>query len=85
METTKDVEMMCKVVNGCDAGVSPIPEEGLWIKSKNIEDISGLSHGIGWCAPMQGACKLTLNVKKGIIQEALVETIGCSGMTHSAA
>ncbi len=85
METTKDVEMMCKVVNGCDAGVSPIPEEGLWIKSKNIEDISGLSHGIGWCAPQQGACKLTLNVKKGIIQEALVETIGCSGMTHSAA
>ena len=33
----------------------------------------------------QGACKLTLNVKDGIIQEALVETIGCSGMTHSAA
>jgi len=25
------------------------------------------------------------NVKEGIIQEALVETIGCSGMTHSAA
>ena len=33
----------------------------------------------------QGGCKLTLNVKEGIIQEALVETIGCSGMTHSAA
>jgi NifU-like protein involved in Fe-S cluster formation len=33
----------------------------------------------------QGACKLTLNVKEGIIEEALVETIGCSGMTHSAA
>ena len=43
------------------------------------------THGIGWCAPQQGACKLTLNVKDGIIQEALVETIGCSGMTHSAA
>lgn len=40
---------------------------------------------IGWCAPQQGACKLTLNVKEGVIQEALVETIGCSGMTHSAA
>ena len=26
-----------------------------------------------------------MNVKEGIIQEALVETIGCSGMTHSAA
>ena len=55
------------------------------IKSKEITDISGLTHGIGWCAPQQGACKLTLNVKEGIIQEALVETIGCSGMTHSAA
>ena len=49
------------------------------------KDISGLTHGVGWCAPQQGACKLTLNVKEGIIQEALVETIGCSGMTHSAA
>ena len=54
-------------------------------KSKNVQDISGLTHGVGWCAPQQGACKLTLNVKDGIIQEALVETIGCSGMTHSAA
>ena len=40
---------------------------------------------MGWCAPQQGACKLTLNVKDGVIQEALVETLGCSGMTHSAA
>ena len=40
---------------------------------------------MGWCAPQQGACKLSLNVKEGVIQEALVETIGCSGMTHSAA
>ena len=32
-----------------------------------------------------GTRKLTLNVKEGVIQEALVETIGCSGMTHSAA
>ena len=66
-------------------GPAPIPEEGKWVKSKEITDISGLTHGIGWCAPQQGACKLTLNVKEGIIQEALVETIGCSGMTHSAA
>ncbi|MDR0401855.1 MAG: iron-sulfur cluster assembly scaffold protein, partial [Endomicrobium sp.] len=48
-------------------------------------DISGLTHSVGWCAPQQGACKLTLNVKRGIIEEALIETIGCSGMTHSAA
>ncbi len=40
---------------------------------------------MGWCAPQQGACKLTLNVKDGIIEECLVETLGCSGMTHSAA
>ena len=45
----------------------------------------GFTHGVGWCAPQQGACKLTLNVKDGIIEEALVETLGCSGMTHSAA
>ena len=40
---------------------------------------------MGWCAPQQGTCKLSLNIKNGIIEEALVETIGCSGMTHSAA
>lgn len=33
----------------------------------------------------RGACKLTLNIKEGVIQEALIETIGCSGMTQSAA
>ena len=55
------------------------------MESKEIGDISGLSHGVGWCAPQQGTCKLTLNVKNGIVEEALVETIGCSGMTHSAA
>ena len=66
-------------------GPAPIPQEGSWIKSTQITDISGLSHGVGKCAPEQGACKLTLNVKNGIIEEALVETLGCSGMTHSAA
>ena len=76
---------MCPVAKGVNHGPAPIPEEGKWVKSKEIKDISGLSHGIGWCAPQQGACKLTLNVKEGIIQEALVETLGCSGMTHSAA
>lgn len=56
-----------------------------WTQSREITDISGLTHGVGWCAPQQGTCKLTLNVKNGIIEEALVETSGCSGMTHSAA
>lgn len=85
MEYTKEVENMCYVNKGTDHGPAPIPEEGKWIQAKEIRDISGLTHGIGWCAPQQGACKLTLNIKNGIIEEALVETVGCSGMTHSAA
>jgi len=80
-----EVEQMCCVAKGPKHGPAPIPEEGKWVQSKEVKDISGLTHGVGWCAPQQGACKLTLNVKDGIIQEALVETIGCSGMTHSAA
>lgn len=82
---TKEVEQMCPVNKGAYHGPAPIPQEGKWTQVKEIKDISGLTHGIGWCAPQQGACKLTLNVKDGIIEEALVETIGCSGMTHSAA
>ena len=85
MNYSHEVENMCTVAKGPHHGPAPIPEEGKWVKSYEIKDISGLSHGIGWCAPQQGACKLTLNVKEGIVQEALVETIGCSGMTHSAA
>jgi len=82
---SKEVELMCPVASGCNHGPAPIPQEGQWTKAKEIKDINGLTHGIGWCAPQQGTCKLTLNVKDGIIEEALVETIGCSGMTHSAA
>ena len=82
---SKEVEEMCKVAQGVHHGCAPIPEEAKWVKAKEVKDISGYTHGIGWCAPQQGACKLSLNVKNGIIQEALVETIGCSGMTHSAA
>lgn len=85
MYYSHEVEQMCKVAKGPNHGPAPIPEEGKWIKAYEIKDISGLSHGIGWCAPQQGACKLTLNIKNGIVEEALVETIGCSGMTHSAA
>ena len=80
-----EVQHMCVVKKGPNHGPAPIPEEGKWVRSKEIKDISGLTHGIGWCAPQQGACKLTLNIKDGIIEEALIETIGCSGMTHSAA
>lgn len=80
-----EVQNMCVVAKGANHGPAPIPEEGRWVKAYEIKDIAGLTHGVGWCAPQQGACKLTLNVKDGIIEEALVETVGCSGMTHSAA
>ena len=80
-----EVKEMCAVHQGVHHGAAPIPEEAKWVKAREVKDISGYTHGIGWCAPQQGGCKLSLNVKDGIIQEALVETIGCSGMTHSAA
>ena len=82
---SNEVENMCPVRQGVAHGAAPIPEEAKWVKATQITDISGFTHGVGWCAPQQGTCKLTLNVKEGVIQEALVETIGCSGMTHSAA
>jgi NifU-like protein involved in Fe-S cluster formation len=82
---SEEVTKMSCVAKGPNHGPAPIPEEGQWVQAREIKDISGLTHGVGWCAPQQGACKLTLNVKDGIIQEALVETLGCSGMTHSAA
>ncbi len=85
MNYSHEVENMCVVTKGPHHGPAPIPEEGKWVKAYQITDISGLSHGIGWCAPQQGCCKLTLNVKDGVIEEALVETLGCTGMTHSAA
>ena len=85
MKYSAEVEHMCPLAKGAYHGPAPIPQEGRWTQVKEIKEISGLTHGIGWCAPQQGTCKLTLNVKEGIIEEALVETVGCSGMTHSAA
>lgn len=85
IQVSKEVEEMCCVRKGAKHDPAPIPQEGEWTKVKQIDQISGLTHGCGCCAPQQGTCKLTLNVKNGIIKEALVETIGCSGMTHSAA
>jgi len=85
MNFTPEIEEMECVKKGPRNGPAPIPQEGKWVQAKGIKDISGLTHGVGWCAPQQGACKLTLNVKNGIIEEALVETVGCTGMTHSAA
>jgi len=85
MQYSREVEEMCCVAKGPKHDPAPIPEEGKWVQAREIKDISGLTHGCGCCAPQQGTCKLTLNIKEGVIEEALVETIGCSGMTHSAA
>ena len=85
MILSHEVERMCPIAKGPNHGPAPIPVEGRWVQAYQITDIAGVSHGVGWCAPQQGGCKLTLNVKDGIIEEALIETLGCSGMTHSAA
>ena len=85
MKYSSEVEEMICVAKGPRNGPAPIPEEGKWVEAKGIKDISAFTHGVGWCAPQQGACKLSLNIKDGIIEEALVETLGCTGMTHSAA
>ena len=45
-----EVSHMCPVAKGVNHGPAPIPEEGKWVKVKEIYDISGLTHGIGWCA-----------------------------------
>ena len=51
---SQEVEEMCKVAQGVHHGAAPIPEEAKWVKSKEIKDISGLTHGVGWCAQKQG-------------------------------
>ncbi len=85
MQYSSEIMGMCKVALGTNHGPAPIPQEGAWTQVREVTDINGLTHGVGWCAPQQGGCKLTLNIKNGIIEEALIETIGCTGMTHSAA
>ena len=59
MQYTREVEEMVCVAKGPNHGPAPIPEEGKWVQAKEIKDISGYTHGVGWCAPQQGACKLT--------------------------
>lgn len=83
-QLTSELEYSCVVKQGPNHGPSPLPQEGRWHEVRQVGDISGLTHGCGTCAPHMGACKLTLNVKKGVIREALIENIGCSGMTHAA-
>ena len=77
-----EVQNMCSVAKGAYHGPAPIPEEGKWVQVKEIKDISGFTHGIGWCAPQQGACKLTLNVKEGIIEEVrAIPEVNSGGQT----
>ncbi len=85
MQYSSEIQTMCPLNRGPNHRSAPIPVEGKWVSPKDVIALSGVSHGVGTCAPQQGAAKLTLNVKDGIIEEALIETIGCSGMTHSAA
>jgi NifU-like protein involved in Fe-S cluster formation len=85
MEKSNHLKAMYPVRSCFAHGASPIPQEGKYDEVKEISQICGFSHSVGTCALKQGAAKLTVNVKDGIIQEALVETVGCSGMTHSAA
>ncbi len=47
---SSEVQRMCPVAKGAYHGPAPIPEEGKWVQAKEIKDISGLTHGIGWCS-----------------------------------
>lgn len=40
MTYSHEVEHMCVVKKGPNHGPAPIPEEGKWVKSKEIKDIS---------------------------------------------
>ena len=76
---SKDVEKMCTVAKGVNHGPAPIPEEGKWVKAKEIKDISGLTHGIGWCAINTAMRELFLQIVYGRSQSAFSEgglTIG---------
>lgn len=64
MTYSQEVEHMCCVAKGPNHGPAPIPEEGKWIQAKEIKDISGLTHGVGWCAPSRVHVSLHLTLKK---------------------
>lgn len=85
MQYTTEINHMCPLTRGPHHSNAPVPIEGRYLNVTETAHISGVSHGVGTCAPQQGAAKLTVNVKHGVIEECLIETVGCSGMTHSAA
>jgi len=80
MTYSQQVQNMCPITKGPKHGPAPIPEEGAWVKAYEIKDISGYTHGVGWCAPQQGTCKLSLNIKNGVIEEALNTDLVCDAI-----
>ena len=44
---TQEVQNMCPVAKGAKHEPAPIPEEGKWVHSKKIEDITAFTHGLG--------------------------------------
>ena len=46
---SQEVEKMCPVAQGVHHGAAPVPTEGKWVQNKEVKDISGLTHGVGWC------------------------------------
>ena len=60
-----EVQHMCSVAKGAYHGPAPIPEEGKWVQVKQIADISGFTHGVGWCAPQQGLADQDLGSHSG--------------------
>ena len=52
-----EVQQMCCVKKGANHESAPIPEEGKWVRAKEIKDISGLTHGIGWYEHIREAAK----------------------------
>jgi len=61
MKYSSEVEAMCPLAKGAYHGPAPIPQEGKWTQAKEVTDISGLTHGIGWAH-----VSLLLMLRKGL-------------------
>lgn len=67
-----EVETMCPVAQGVAHGAAPIPEEAKWVKAKEIKDISGFTHGVGWCAPQQVPASSALTLREALFRKLLL-------------
>jgi hypothetical protein len=61
MVYSAEVEHMCPLAKAAYHGPAPIPEERKLVQAKKVKDISGFTHGVGWCASQQGARKVSLS------------------------